>query len=151
MNASDFGKYVTERTRNFTGREWVFRIIDSWLAKTDGSRVFLLTGEPGSGKTAIAGRLTEFSHGLSAPGGLSFVTHHFLNAAYFCSARAALRVDPREFSKSISLQLAERHEAYRGALIAVGEKEINISVQQRIERAEVGSEAKGVVIENLDL
>src|SRR5215211_1912850 len=148
---SNFASYVSDRTRDFTGREWVFRAINDWLAKTDGSRVFLLTGKPGSGKTAIAGRLTEFSHGLPVPGDLPFLTHNFLSAVYFCSARAALRVDHREFSKSISLQLAECHKVYQRALIAVGEREINISVQQRIERAEAGAETRGVVIENLDI
>jgi tetratricopeptide (TPR) repeat protein len=151
MSMRDFVNYAADHTRNFTGREWVFQAVNDWLAKTDGSRVFLLTGEPGSGKTAIAGRLTEFSQGLSAPRGLPFLTYHFLSAVYFCSARAALRIDPREFSKSISLQLAERHKAYQEALIAVGEKNINISIQQRIERAESGAEIKGVMIENLDL
>jgi hypothetical protein len=45
----DFTDYVAERTRDFIGREWVFRAINEWLGDTNGPRVFLLTGEPGSG------------------------------------------------------------------------------------------------------
>jgi ABC-type glutathione transport system ATPase component len=58
---ADLTSYMAERTRNFTGREWVFKAIKNWLADIDGSRYFLLTGEPGSGKTAIAARLSSYT------------------------------------------------------------------------------------------
>jgi hypothetical protein len=47
----DFTSYITERTRDFTGREWVFQAIEAWLADFYGLRFFLLTGDPGSGKS----------------------------------------------------------------------------------------------------
>jgi hypothetical protein len=49
----DFSSYIADRTNGFTGREWVFAEIDRWLADPQGTRVFLLTGEPGSGKTSF--------------------------------------------------------------------------------------------------
>ena len=49
-----------EHTRDFTGREWVFRRISAWLETRD-SRLFLLTGGPGSGKSALAIRLMQMS------------------------------------------------------------------------------------------
>src|SRR6266571_2045515 len=58
----DFTTYVDESTHNFTGREWVFKKIDAWLADPQAGRFFLLTGKPGSGKTAIAGRLSRFAY-----------------------------------------------------------------------------------------
>ena len=29
----DFSKYADERARHFTGREWVFKVVDDWLGK----------------------------------------------------------------------------------------------------------------------
>lgn len=55
----DFSAYIADRTRDFTGREWVFAEIDQWLAAPDAPRHFIIAGEPGIGKTAIAARLTQ--------------------------------------------------------------------------------------------
>ena len=65
----DFSDFIVERTKNFTGREWIFRKIDRWLADPNRSRIFLLTGAPGSGKSAIMARLAEVSLGeTTVPG-----------------------------------------------------------------------------------
>jgi hypothetical protein len=50
---------IAERTRDFTGREWVFAEIDRWLSDPEGARFFILAGEPGIGKSAIAARLAQ--------------------------------------------------------------------------------------------
>ncbi|MBE9228728.1 hypothetical protein IQ264_25285 [Phormidium sp. LEGE 05292] len=54
-----FTEYASDHIPNFTGREWVFQKVYDWLFNT--SRYFLLTGKPGSGKTAIAEAHTQFS------------------------------------------------------------------------------------------
>ena len=48
----NFSAIIAERTRDFTGRAWVFAAIDRWLADPDAPRFFVVTGEPGIGKTA---------------------------------------------------------------------------------------------------
>jgi ATP-dependent Clp protease ATP-binding subunit ClpA len=53
-------EYVSDRISNFTGRDWVFQKVYDWLSNPHASRYFLLTGEPGSGKTAIVERHTQF-------------------------------------------------------------------------------------------
>jgi MoxR-like ATPase len=55
----DFTPYINERTRDFTGREWVFTEIDRWLANPDAPSFLIIIGEPGVGKSAIAARLTQ--------------------------------------------------------------------------------------------
>jgi hypothetical protein len=67
---TDFDGLINERTAAFAGREWVFRSIDEWLEDPAAERVFLLTGGPGTGKTAIAARLVQVSRGEMNMGGL---------------------------------------------------------------------------------
>src|SRR5947209_6859824 len=106
----DFTGYIIESTHNFTGREWVFQAINDWLASPNGSRYFFLTGEPGSGKTAIACRLAQISQGAVTPSaGLTCLTPHFLSALHFCSARDSRWVNPYVFAESLALQLAGRY------------------------------------------
>ena len=57
----DFSEYIAERTLHFTGREWLFREIDDWLDDPKAPQFFILTGDPGIGKSAIASRLKQFS------------------------------------------------------------------------------------------
>jgi hypothetical protein len=83
----DFSAYIDERTRDFTGREWVFAKIDRWLANPDAPRTFIITGEPGIGKTAIATRLTQIRD---------------LAGFHFCIARQADTIDPLNFTRSLS-------------------------------------------------
>lgn len=52
----DYSDLIADRTRDFTGREWVFAEIDAWLADPSAPCFFIITGEPGIGKTAIAAR-----------------------------------------------------------------------------------------------
>lgn len=47
-----FSSYINERTQYFTVRDWVFKAINNWSSKQE-SRIFLLVGGPGTGKTAI--------------------------------------------------------------------------------------------------
>jgi hypothetical protein len=51
--------WIAHRAANFVGREWVFRAIDRWLADADGPHYFVITGEPGVGKTTLAARLVQ--------------------------------------------------------------------------------------------
>src|SRR4051794_37063018 len=53
---------LSERISDFSGRGWVFRRIADWLGQEDSS-LFLLTGEPGTGKSALAARLLQLSQG----------------------------------------------------------------------------------------
>src|SRR5690349_10695486 len=79
----DFTSYIAERTHNFTGRGWVFETVNEWLADPAGPRFFLLTGEPGSGKSAIACRLAQFFQGsVALPAGCTHLTGGFLSALH---------------------------------------------------------------------
>ena len=143
--------HIAERTQYFAGRHWVFQKINEWLATPHPSRYFLIRGEPGSGKTALAGRLYQFSAGDYSPNGYDLLGRNWISASHFCSASDAISVDPRTFATSIALQLSSRHQAYAQALKDVGDKTINIHVENKITTLEANSQAIGVVINNLDV
>jgi hypothetical protein len=60
------------------------------LTNPHGERFFIITGEPGIGKTAMAARLTQI---------------YDLAAYHFCIARRADSINPFLFARSISQQL----------------------------------------------
>lgn len=57
----DFTKIIAEKTKNFVGREWLFEKLEKWVDESQ-ENVFLITGNPGSGKTAFAARSTYITH-----------------------------------------------------------------------------------------
>jgi len=95
VSAIAFPNHIQQLMKDFTGRSWVFDEITCWLQQKD-QRFFLLTGEPGVGKSAISDRLSQFSssteslHPNLLPG--------FLNAVHHCSARDSTTVDPKKFA-----------------------------------------------------
>lgn len=89
---------ISDRTPNFTGRAWVFELIHQWLSAPTPSRYFLLTGEPGAGKTAISDRL---ANSLTAPLHPTLLPS-FLSATHHYSARDSTTVDPKNFAQAIA-------------------------------------------------
>ena len=96
----DFGADVARLTRDFTGRAWLDRELDDWLG--EGGRVFLVTGDPGTGKSAL------LAHWFS--------THPQVVASHFCTAGLADTLDPLRFVRSLAAQLATQLPGYRAAL-----------------------------------
>lgn len=132
--ALDFNRFITEPTRGFSDRTWVFAAIHEWLTKADGTRFFLLSGEPGSGKTAIAARLCQFSLGSPPPSGLTAFTPGFLSAYHFCSIQGGGLIHPQTFAESLALQLSARYQEFAQALIEMSsDQRIQLGVEQRIE------------------
>ncbi len=146
----DFSDYIADRTRDFTGREWVFAAIDKWLAE-DGPRTFLLTGGPGSGKTAVAARLVQMSWGevptdacpRLGPGRLTFV--------HFCQALHDRTLGPLRFIEALARQLASRYPTFAQAMIATEDRNITINATQTIGTVADGGQVQNVVIETLQI
>jgi tetratricopeptide (TPR) repeat protein len=127
----DFSAFINDRTRYFTGREWVFAEIDRWLADSDGPSFFIITGEPGIGKSAIAARLTQVRD---------------LAAYHFCIACDAETIDPALFAQSLSGQLCRIDGFARGIL---KDSNIDLKTTQNVQ-ANYG-QVIGAKIENLVL
>lgn len=147
----DFSSYMVERTEHFTGRTWVFQAINDWLSKQLASRYFLLTGDPGSGKSAIAARLCQFSLSEISPlDGFPALAPKSLSAFHFCSARSGRWIDPSVFAESLAMQLASRYPEFAEALTEKsGDRQIRIEVDQNA--VDVSGTMVGVVIKSLDV
>jgi predicted ATPase len=87
----DFGPEIARLSSDFTGREWMARQIDIWLNDPSG-RAFVIIGEPGIGKSAIAAWL-------------SYVRRDQTVAIHFCTDRNSRTLDPFEFVASLVSQL----------------------------------------------
>ena len=107
---------VTDKTRYFSGREWLLESIAAWL--TSATRgMFLLTGEPGTGKTTVAARLVQIAAGtVAAPPSAGAAAPNWPDAVHFCSTRSSDTLDPRFVIGALARQLATRYPAFRQAL-----------------------------------
>jgi hypothetical protein len=110
----DFSPFIADRTQHFTGREWVFAEIDRWLADPGGPTFFIITGEPGVGKSAIAARLTQRRNPAQAP---RLAETPRLAAYHFCIARDSQTIDPALFARSLSQQLCRFDGFAAGILV----------------------------------
>lgn len=145
----DFSSYVNRSTHDFTGREWIFESINHWLSNPDGKRFFTVTGEPGSGKTAVASYLALISQGKAhAPKSCQRLTAGFLNGLHFCSARDRHWINPRVFVESLSAQLSESVPGFLQAVLKrSGDRQVNLDVDVTVE----SGSGVGVEIHHLDL
>jgi len=137
--------YVQERVAYFTGRGWVFARLDQFLDGPPG--VFLLLGEPGTGKTAVAAQLALAAAGRLTPAAAEAAPRRAVPvaAAYFCRAG---RVDLLDVAQRLSDQLAEAIPGFAHARQATLLPEIHVGdVQVHTGDIAAGGSATGVHID----
>jgi WD40 repeat protein len=130
----DFEEDIRHLTTDFTGREWVLEDVDRWL-KHDHQRFFILTGQPGVGKSAIAARLTQICPDIAA--------------YHFCTAGRIDTIVPATVLRSLAAQLGKQLPGYGTALVNTIKPfhltvEVNIDIEQM-----TGGEVTGVIIKHL--
>ena len=144
----DFAPFIEERTRQFTGRNWVFKAIGEWLGDQTGSRVFLLTGGPGTGKTAIAARVVQMQLGTVPADPLTKLSRGFLAHFHFCQAGLESTLSPLTFVQSLAQTLANRFPAYQAALERQGSQQFVISSVVTVKgNVATGAQVTGAQIE----
>jgi AAA ATPase domain len=136
-NAAALPDDLAERTKDFAGRDWVFRRIAQWLDQEE-SPLFLLTGEPGTGKSALAARLLQLSQDAAET----------VAIAWFCRFSSTLTLDPIEFIGALSGQLASTSRTFLDALAAAEtQADVRIDVEQVVDVAHPGAAVTGMVIQ----
>jgi tetratricopeptide (TPR) repeat protein len=99
----DFSPEIARYTFNFTGREWIREIIDSWLITNSRQIIFSIIGDPGVGKSAIIAWLSQCQKDRVV-------------AIYFCTSKNTRTLDPFEFVASLVSQLHNQLESYAKAV-----------------------------------
>ncbi|MBE9228727.1 hypothetical protein IQ264_25280 [Phormidium sp. LEGE 05292] len=130
----DFTRYIDRLTERFTGREWLFEQIDGWLQQGN-EQFYLLTGEPGVGKSAIAAELTQIRSDIAA--------------YHFCRAGDVETVRPGRVLRSLAAQLGKTLPRYGEALAkTIDPIHLRIDVNINIDSLS-NSQVTGIYIENL--
>lgn len=130
---------IAERTKEFVGRDWVVDQVFDWL-DIGTEQVFLLTGEPGSGKTALAAWLA-----CSGPVPKDVHTADKLervrsawSAGHFCIGRThGESINPSRFAGSLAQQLSDRIPEYATAAVKAIDPEYNIQLDVKQNLGEV--------------
>lgn len=141
LKAIAFDHDIERLTKSFTGREWVLEEIDRWLQQ-DNQRFFILMGEPGVGKSAIAAHLIQNRQDI-------IVAHHF------CQLGNEETVRPSHVLRSLKAQLEKVFPYYSEALFNTirstlsGEAHINIDKIEDLEDA-IQSTVKPFKINNVN-
>jgi hypothetical protein len=142
LGAIDFSHTIERLAEGFTGREWLFNKLDDWLKQDNGEKFYLLTGEPGVGKSALAAQLTK-RWADEKPEKAKLAAYHF------CRAGDVETVRPGRVLRSLATQLGKTLPHYGEAL-----KEVLDQVHLRIDvNINIGtlsnSQVTGIYVENL--
>jgi len=142
LGAIDFSRTIERLAEGFTGREWLFDKLEHWLNQEHGEQFYLLTGEPGVGKSAIAAQLTKrWTHDKPEPGPLA--------AYHFCRAGDVETVRPGRVLRSLATQLGKTLPHYGEALKEVIDP-IYLHVKSEITIGTLrNSQVTGIYVENL--
>jgi WD40 repeat protein len=131
-----FSREIERLTENFTGREWLFEIIDDWLHHSD-QRFFILTGEPGVGKSSITARLTQ-------------VRPENIAAYHFCTADNVGTITPNTILRSLAAHLGESLPKYGEALAnTIKPHQVSVNIHQQVGKVDAGAKVVGVVINHV--
>jgi tetratricopeptide (TPR) repeat protein len=101
----DFGSDIYYNLRDFTGRKWLIDIIDIWLADENGSKVFVLQGGPGVGKTAISAYLIDKKKEIAG--------------YHLCNSQNTKMNNPVDLVKSIAYQISTQLKEYQDRLALI--------------------------------
>ncbi len=119
---------IGHKAAGLVGRVWALRQVADWLASGT-ERLFLLTGEPGSGKSVIAGWLAGAGPTPAGDAGAAAALEGVRDgwsAGCFCMTRGqdGADVTPAWFVTSLVKQLSARHPEFADAFLRVNLPEL---------------------------
>ncbi len=133
---------------NFAGRDWVFDRIGDWLNRST-APALLIVGAPGSGKSALAARLVEFTTGDASPPQALRLLSNNLILAHVCGRDDAWR----PFIDAMARQLTARSQQFTAALARLSNTtpEISVRIRSRIGTSEARDEGAELTIESISI
>jgi tetratricopeptide (TPR) repeat protein len=142
---------IEKNIGHFTGRAWLLPYLLKWFEQSD-ERLFILTGEPGTGKSMVAAWLAGAG---PLPADAQSQTQleqlrSWVKAAHFCIA-ASGSVAPKAFAQNVATQLTSNVQGFGDALAATLADMVQISVRQDIDQVTEGGSVTGVYIKWFDL
>jgi hypothetical protein len=102
--ADTFRPLFEERPALFCGRKWLFEAVADWHDHERGERLMLVTGAPGTGKSAVIAKLAG-----EEPCGNVLAYH-------CCRSDSSSTLEPRGFMRNLAFMLAQHLPNYREAL-----------------------------------
>jgi hypothetical protein len=141
----DFSDYIHARTHGFVCREWVFDALNAWL-EAPTHRTFVLTGDPGTGKSALAARVVQMSLGEVDAGGRPRLGKGSITYHHFCQDGVEETLSPLTFVQALSETLANRYPAFREALERAASRQIVINSVVNTGAVAPGAQVSGVAV-----
>jgi tetratricopeptide (TPR) repeat protein len=100
----DFGPFLSERSKGFIGRDWLFQEVIRWLEGNHCEKALLITADPGVGKSAFVGKWV-----ITNPGG------HLL-AYHCCQVDSPTTLEPSCFIRSLAAMISSQIPEYEEML-----------------------------------
>ena len=143
---------ITELTSQFSGREWLFNKIETWLLESS-THFTLITGDPGAGKSAAAAQIVRLATQCEVPPTAWPRLAESLSVYHFCRDRDDTTLSPLRFVKGISQQLASKHPEFATILAAESDTQARVIIEasQQVGVLEQGAVAQNVIINNIDM
>jgi tetratricopeptide (TPR) repeat protein len=147
----DLPRQVAEHIGEFRGRGWLLRTLVEWWDHGD-ERMFLLTGDPGAGKSMVLAWLAGLGPLPADPGQRSWLVRlrEAVRAAHFCQA-SSRNVTPHAFAEAVANQLTQNVPGFADALADTLADRVSIVGTVRAEAVGEGARVTGVSIGRLDL
>ncbi|MDD5266652.1 MAG: hypothetical protein PHO08_05935 [Methylococcales bacterium] len=146
----NFPKRIAENICGFTGRAWLLpKLLDWW--EQDDVRLFLLTGDPGTGKSMILGWLAGFGPVPADPTDHAQLVRlrEVVKAAHFCQT-SSRNITPQAFAESIANQLTSSVAGFADALATTLAERVLITATQTVGTIANGGTATNVAIGRID-
>lgn len=142
---------ITQNIGFFTGRTWLLPHIGRWLAES-GKRIFILTGEPGTGKSMVMAWLAGYGPMPGNPAAQKQLEEirSQVKAIHFCAA-ASGSTAPKALARNMAEQLTRNVRGFGDVLANVLADQVRITVEQKLGMLAAGGSVTGVHIERLEL
>jgi len=145
-------KPVQANLQHFTGRTWLLPRVLDWLQCTN-ERLFLLTGNPGTGKSMVAAWLAgagPLPKDLEDQARLQQVRQQ-VKAVHFCQA-ASGNTAPKAVAQNLAEQLTNSVPEFGDALVdALAGRAKIYNIAQNVEQAQAGAQVIGILTKELKL